>query len=43
MKGKLKCLEKDEKIAWGNNKNGVEKEGEKSVLNMVQWLELKDR
>ena len=42
MKGKLKCLVKEEKMAWGNNENGVEKEGEKSALNKVQWLELKD-
>jgi len=43
MKGKLKFLEKEEKMAWGNNENGMEKEGEKSALNKVQWLELKDR
>ena len=43
MKGKLKCLEKEEKMAWGNNENGMEKEEEKSALNKVQWLELKDR
>jgi len=30
-------------IAWGNNENGVEKEGQKSALNKVHWLELKDR
>jgi len=43
MKGKLKCLEKEEKMAWGNNENGMEKEEEKSALNKVQWLELKDQ
>jgi len=43
MKGKLKCLEKEEKMAWGNNENGVEKEGKKSDFNKVQWLKLKNR
>jgi len=43
MKGKLKCLVKKEKMAWEGKENGVEKEGEKSALNKVQWLELKDR
>ena len=43
MKGRLKFLLKEENMAWGSNENGVEKEGEKSSLNKVQWLELKDR
>jgi len=43
MKGNLKCLEKEEKMAWGINENGVEKEGEKSPLKKVQWPKLKDR
>jgi len=43
MKGKLRCFIREEKMAWESKENGVEKEGEKSALNKVQWLELKDR
>jgi len=34
---------KEQKMAFEGKENGKEKEGEKSALNKVQWLELKDR
>jgi len=35
MKGKLKCLERREKMAWESEENRVEKGREKSALNKV--------
>ena len=39
MKGKLKCLVAEENMAWESKGNGTQREGEKSALNKVQWLE----
>jgi len=42
MKEKLQCLGEKRRWHGETRKNRMEKEGEKSALDKVQWLELKD-